>query len=75
MTRAVVRLDAPDGVRYAADAFDTNVGRPLPVRVDGIDVDQALVVAVEVAPDGRCVTLTLDLPGLELAPRGSVETP
>ena len=65
---------AAPGERFAHDAFDSQVGRTVPFRVEGSpDAAEATVLAAEVSDDGRAVTLTLDVPDglLSLATPGS----
>jgi hypothetical protein len=51
------------GERFAHDAFDSQVGRTVPLRVEGsTDAVQATVTDAEVSDDGTMVTLTLDVP-------------
>lgn len=59
---------AAPGERFAHDAFDSQVGRTVPLRVEGSPNAEATVVAAEVSDDGRAVTLTLDVPDGLLPP-------
>lgn len=46
--------------RYASDAWNNNIGKKIPVRLDSHTVNGTLVSAV-VADDGCSVELTLDI--------------
>lgn len=64
MTQQVnISEPAAPGERFAPDAFDTQVGRTVPFRIEGSpDVAEATLLAAEVSDDGTSVTLTLDVP-------------
>ena len=54
---------AAHGELFAHDAFESQVGRTVPLRIEGSpDAAEATVVAAEVSDDGTAVTLTLDVP-------------
>jgi hypothetical protein len=54
---------APSGEVFAHDAFDDQVGRTVPLRVEGSpDVAQATVIAAEVSDDGTSVAFTFNIP-------------
>lgn len=56
-------VPAAPGERFAHDAFDSQVGHTVPLRIEGSsDAAEATVVAAEVSDDGTAVTLTLDVP-------------
>jgi hypothetical protein len=60
---------AAPGEQFAHDAFDSQVGRSVPFRVEGAaDAAEATVVAAEVSDDGTRVTLTLDVPDEVISP-------
>jgi len=62
MTQVVISHPAPDGVCFTPGAFDDQVGKRLPVSVEGVPSDtMARVVAVKVPPGGGSVVLTLDI--------------
>jgi hypothetical protein len=48
-------------VLFRPDAFDGQLGRRLPVHLDGLPTAVAQVVGVVVSPDGATVTLTLQI--------------
>jgi hypothetical protein len=50
------------GERFAHDAFDSQVGRTVPFRIEGADATEATVVGAKVSDDGTSVTLTLEVP-------------
>lgn len=61
---------APDEV-FPPDAFTDQVGTRIPFKIGDHEVEGGCeVVAVEVAEDGRSVTLTLDVPDEALAAIG-----
>lgn len=51
---------APPGSRFAADAFAGQIGKRLPF--DGRRVGACTVLAATIAPGGRSVELTLEVP-------------
>jgi hypothetical protein len=56
-------VPAGPGERFAHGAFDSQVGRTVPFRVEGSsDAAEATVIAAEISDDGTAVTLTLDVP-------------
>lgn len=62
-TRLKSSQSAAPGEQFAPDAFDSQVGRSVPLRIEGSsDTAQATVTAVEVSNDGASVTFTLDVP-------------
>jgi hypothetical protein len=72
MNRLSVRIPAPEGTRFAPDAFTAQVGSRAQLAVDtfGVKLDGVLVVAA-VADDGSSVFITVeteDDEGLELLP-------
>jgi len=63
MTQRVgITQTANPGERFAHNAFDSQVGRTIPFRIEGTDAGQATVVGAEVSDDGTSVKLTLDVP-------------
>jgi hypothetical protein len=52
---------APDGATFAADAFDGQIGKEVPVNVPGGGRKTGRVLAAQVAEDGRSVELTLEV--------------
>ncbi|MHC0429921.1 hypothetical protein ACX6XY_07010 [Streptomyces sp. O3] len=63
---------AEPGTVFAPDCFDSQTGRTVPLRVEGLpEGTEATVVAAAVAGDGTSVDLTLDVPA-ELLPSAPV---
>lgn len=61
--RIEVEQPAEPGTTFALDAFDSQIGRTVPMNIAGRAVDGGCkVVAAEVADDGRSVSLTLEVP-------------
>lgn len=61
--RLSISEPAAPGEQFAHNAFDSQVGRTVPLRIEGApDAAEATVVAAEVSDDGTAVTLTLDVP-------------
>lgn len=60
--RVSINQAAPSNTRFAADVFDSQVGRTVPLRIEGSNDAEAVVVAAEVSEDGTSVTFTLDVP-------------
>lgn len=74
--RIEVEQPAEPGAQFARDAFDGQVGKTVPMNIEGRAVEGGCtVVGAEVAEDGASVTLTLELPDGALpqpsAPPGS----
>lgn len=62
-------VPAGPGERFAHGAFDSQVGRTVPLRIEGSsDAAEATVLAAEVSDDGTAVTLTLDVPDGVISP-------
>jgi hypothetical protein len=60
---------AQPGERFASDSFDGQIGRTVPLRVDGSPQEaDATVIAAQVSDDGTSVDLTLDIPAAVLPP-------
>ena len=54
---------AGPGERFAHNAFDSQVGRTVPLRVEGSpDTTQATLIGADVSDDGTSVTFTFDVP-------------
>ncbi len=53
---------AGEHTRFAPDAFAEQVGKSVPLTIDGQQCTTALVVAAEVAGDGSRVLLTYEVP-------------
>lgn len=67
---------APEGARFAPDAFAAQVGTAVPFTVSGQPHGEATVVAAEVAADGSSVRLTFESPaalpiGFRVTPQAS----
>lgn len=61
--RLSISQPAAPNERFAANAFDSQVGSTVPLRIEGSsEAAQATVVAAEVSDDGGAVTLTLEVP-------------
>ncbi|GGP55988.1 hypothetical protein [Streptomyces abikoensis] len=52
---------APSGATFAADAFDGEIGKEVPVNIPGEPPTTGRILAAHVADDGRSVELTLDV--------------
>lgn len=52
----------PDEV-FAPDAFDSQIGKTVPVRLPGLS-RRGRVVGAQVSPDGRSCTLTVEVPDI-----------
>lgn len=52
---------AEENERFASTAFDSQIGKDVPIRFDTESVP-GRVVAAQVSPDGTEVTLTIDVP-------------
>lgn len=63
-----MRQEAASGQRFAPDAFDSAIGRTVPIMVSdgglgtGVPSGEATLVAAVVADDGLSVELTIDMP-------------
>lgn len=55
------RQPAPAGATFAADAFDGQIGKEVPVNIPGETPKTGRVVAAQVADDGESVELTIDV--------------
>lgn len=53
---------APEHHTFAPDVFDSQIGKTVPLAVEGRQIDNCKVVAAEVAEDGASVTLTVEVP-------------
>lgn len=53
---------AGDHQQFASDAFDSQIGKTVPLTIEGQRVDSCKVVAAEVAEDGSSVTMILEVP-------------
>lgn len=53
---------ATDFEMYAPDAFARSVGGMVNFTVDGFEDRQVRLIAAEVAPDGKSVEVTVDVP-------------
>ncbi len=60
--RQVIRIAAGEHERFAAGAFDSQVGKSVPFKLGETQVADATVVAAEVAEDGTEAVLTVDIP-------------
>ncbi|MFJ6841354.1 hypothetical protein ACIQRE_01645 [Streptomyces griseoluteus] len=58
---------APEGEVFAPDAFDTQVGKEIPIRLETRTVTGRLIKAV-VAADGRSADLTVEADDLTPKP-------
>lgn len=54
-------LRAGESQRFAANAWDDQLGKLVPVRLDGDHVRAGRIVGANVMPDGDAVELTLDI--------------
>lgn len=57
---------APDGSRFAHDAFEGQIGKEIPVNVEGSSPKRGRLVAATVADDGTSAELQLEVDDLEL---------
>lgn len=53
---------AGDHQQFAPDAFDTQIGKTVPLNYEGHGTYNCKIVGAEVAEDGSQVTLTVELP-------------
>lgn len=60
--RISVRQRAGEGERYAAGTFDSQIGKQVPLTVEGQVADRATLVSAVVAEDGSEASLTYDIP-------------
>ncbi|MFE2600119.1 hypothetical protein ACFXCZ_27130 [Streptomyces sp. NPDC059396] len=60
---------APDGERFARDAFEGQIGKEIPVNMPG-GPRSGRIVAAKTANDGQSVELTLDV-AMQIPPFGS----
>ncbi|WP_330339404.1 hypothetical protein [Streptomyces sp. NBC_00557] len=51
----------PAGATFAANAFDGQIGKEVPVNIPGKDQTTGRILAARVADDGQSVELTLDV--------------
>lgn len=58
--RFQARIPAGEGEVFAPGAFDRVVGQVAPLRLDEDRTEIALIVAAEVAPDGRSALVTYE---------------
>lgn len=63
MSRIQIVQYADDPGRFAPRAFESSIGKIVPLKVEGRQVGEAKLVAAEVADDGRSVRLTFDTTG------------
>lgn len=61
--RFSIRKPAEPGTTFARTAFDNAIGKEIDVDVAG-HPHRGTIVAAEVEPDGREVTITLDVPDM-----------
>lgn len=52
---------APAGEIFTADAFDSQIGKQLPVNIEGSEPKTGRLIAAQVADDGQSVELTIDV--------------
>ncbi len=67
--RITFRAFAAPGELYGPGAFDHQIGRNVPLKIE------ATIVAAEVDPEGRFVELVVDLPPLDEAELDWVRSP
>lgn len=61
--------EAPEHHTFAPDVFSSQIGKVVPLKVEGRQIDNCKVVAAVVSEDGSSVNLTLEVPdGLFPAP-------
>lgn len=61
MTKIVLLQQAGEFEVYDRHAFDTIVGDPVPVDVNGKTIGTGVMTSAEVSEDGKSVTLTVEL--------------
>jgi len=61
MTRIAMDQPAPDGGVFAPNAFDSQVGKTVPLNVGG-ETTTCTITAAKVADDGLSVEVCLDVP-------------
>ncbi|GAA4688035.1 hypothetical protein GCM10023324_48430 [Streptomyces youssoufiensis] len=52
---------APADATFAADAFERQIGKDVPVKREGQEPTTGRLVAAKVVDDGRAVELTIDI--------------
>lgn len=57
---------ARDGELNAPNAFDSTIGKRVPLKVDGVKRGTASLVAAKVSADGRSAELTYELDSPEI---------
>jgi hypothetical protein len=62
--RTTFSQPAPDGSEFAADAFDAQIGKEIPVNMGQSTRVLGRVLSAAVAPDGRSVEIDIDIPGV-----------
>jgi len=64
---------APAHQQFAPGCFDSQIGKTVPLKAEGQQIDNCKIVGAEVAEDGLSVTLTYEVPdGLFPAPPVSI---
>jgi len=53
---------APDGSNFSADAFDSQIGKEIPVNVGRSQPVRGVILSAVVADDGRSAEITIDAP-------------
>lgn len=59
--RITVREHAEQNTRFAPGCFSSQVGKTMPLNVEGIPAGRATLVTAKVSDDGSSVELTLEI--------------
>ena len=60
--RVTFTQPAEPGTQFAPDAFGSQIGRNVPVNIEGHEIDGGKILAAQVADDGKSVDLTVEVP-------------
>jgi hypothetical protein len=62
---------APAHSQFAHGCFDSQIGKTVPLKVEGEQIDNCKIVGAEVSSDGTEVRLTVEVPD-GVIPQGSL---
>jgi hypothetical protein len=62
MTAVTIAQQAPDHSTFAPDCFDSQIGKTIPLKIEGRQIDDCKILGAETSEDGTEVFLTLELP-------------
>lgn len=71
-THTTVIQHAPEHHTFAPGSFDNQIGKTVPLTIEGRQLDNCKIMAAEISEDGSAVTLTLELPDSITFPVGAV---